>query len=253
MGEGCGRGFGWVGRSFGRGSGSSGAREVLVGDVRSGQGDSVVWNVNLRCEVQDWEVDQLVELWGCWVGGRVRWRRQTSSASKSLDNESFPSDHAGTLQSDSTSTVNSGWRFEAVASFRLIWWNQGSGSRKKLSIWRPIVPEGMVYFGDISVQGYEPPNTCIVLRDSGDDDLFKPPLDFQLTGQIKKHRHVENISFWLPQAPPVGNQLGTFVVRSGFKKPPRRFALKLADPDMPSGSDDTGQSSNMKYGLQKFY
>ncbi|XP_028077973.1 LOW QUALITY PROTEIN: uncharacterized protein LOC114279888 [Camellia sinensis] len=221
---------------------------------------------------------------------------ETSSASKSLDNESFPSDHAGTLQSDSTSTVNSGWRFEAVASFRLIWWNQGSGSRKKLSIWRPIVPEGMVYFGDISVQGYEPPNTCIVLRDSGDDDLFKPPLDFQLTGQIKKHRHVENISFWLPQAPPgfvslgcvackgtpkqsdfsslrclrsdmvtgdqfleesvwdtsdakfmkepfsiwiVGNQLGTFVVRSGFKKPPRRFALKLADPDMPSGSDDT--------------
>lgn len=37
----------------------------------------------------------------------------------------------------------------------------------------------------------------------------------------------------------VGNELGTFIVRSGFKKPPRRFALKLADSNVPSGSDDT--------------
>lgn len=57
--------------------------------------------------------------------------------------------------SERSSTVNSRRRFEAVATFRLIWWNQGSGSRKKLSIWRPVVAEGMVYFGDIVVQGYE--------------------------------------------------------------------------------------------------
>lgn len=48
---------------------------------------------------------------------------------------------------------NSGRRFEAVASFHLIWWNRGSNSKKKLSIWRPIIPEGMVYFGDIAVKG----------------------------------------------------------------------------------------------------
>lgn len=58
-----------------------------------------------------------------------------------------------TVQSERSSTVNSRRRFEAVATFQLIWWNQGSGSRKKLSIWRPVVPEGMVYFGDIAVQG----------------------------------------------------------------------------------------------------
>lgn len=143
---------------------------------------------------------------------------------------------------------------------------------------------------------YEPPNSCIVLRDTEDEELLKTPLGFELVGQIKKQRGMENISFWLPQAPPgfvslgcvackgtpkenefstlrcmrsdmvigdqfleeslwessnsklakgtfslwaVGNELGTFIVRGGFKKPPRRFALKLADADLPSGSDDT--------------
>ena len=143
---------------------------------------------------------------------------------------------------------------------------------------------------------YEPPNSCIVLRDTGDEELFRTPLDFQLVGQIKKRRGMDGVSFWLPQAPPgyvslgciaskvkpkqqefsalrcmrsnmvtgdqfseeslwessdsklptgtfsiwaVGNELGTFVVRGGLKKPPRRFALKLADTSIPSGSDDT--------------
>ncbi|XP_050141691.1 uncharacterized protein LOC126617690 [Malus sylvestris] len=200
------------------------------------------------------------------------------------------------VQPERLATVNSRRHYEAVASFQLIWWNQGSNSRKKLSIWRPVVPQGMVYFGDIAINGYEPPNTCIVLRESGDDEIFKAPLDFQLVGQVKKQRGTESISFWLPQAPPgfvslgciackgtakqsdfsslrcirsdmvtgdqfsdesvwdtsdikltrdsfsiwsAGNELGTFMVRSGFKKPPRRFALKLAESNVPSGSDDT--------------
>ena len=53
-----------------------------------------------------------------------------------------------------SATADSGQRFPAVASFHLVWWNQGSASRKKLSIWRPVVPQGMVYFGDIAVKGY---------------------------------------------------------------------------------------------------
>lgn len=217
-------------------------------------------------------------------------------ASKSSDIKNSPSDHIQTIHSDRSAAVNPGLRFEAVASFRLIWWNQGSSSRKKLSIWRPVVPQGMVYLGDLAVQGYEPPNTCIALQDVGDDELFKAPLDFQLVGQIKKQRGMENISFWMPQAPPgfvslgciackgspkqhdfstltclrsdlvtsdqfleesvwdtsggkftsepfgiwsVGNELGTFIVRSGSKKPPKRFALKLADSNVAGGSDDT--------------
>ncbi|XVE65214.1 hypothetical protein DITRI_Ditri07aG0162900 [Diplodiscus trichospermus] len=216
-------------------------------------------------------------------------------ASRSSDIQAFPSGCLNNRRSESSTVVNSGRRFEAVASFTLVWWNRGSSSRKQLSIWRPVVPQGMVYFGDIAVQGYEPPNTCIVLHDDGDEELFKAPSGFQLVGQIKKQRGMENISFWLPQAPPgyvslgciackgppkqqdfctlrcmrsdmvtgdqfleesvwdtsdaksvtepfsiwvVANELGTFVIRGGSRKPPRRFALKLADPYLHSGSDD---------------
>lgn len=79
---------------------------------------------------------------------------ETSSTSKSSYHEASPSEYAQDVQSERASVVHSGRRFEAVASFRLVWWNQGSSSRKKLSIWCPIVPSGMVYFGDIAVQGY---------------------------------------------------------------------------------------------------
>lgn len=63
--------------------------------------------------------------------------------------------HVNTEQSESLiDEANSDHRFEVVASFQLVWWNQGSRWRKRLSIWRPLVSPGMVYFGDIAVQGY---------------------------------------------------------------------------------------------------
>lgn len=61
--------------------------------------------------------------------------------------------HVHSAQMQESGVVNSGRHFEAVAGFQLIWWNRGSISKKKLSVWRPIVPEGMVYFGDIAVKG----------------------------------------------------------------------------------------------------
>ncbi|KAL1194607.1 hypothetical protein V5N11_031431 [Cardamine amara subsp. amara] len=204
-------------------------------------------------------------------------------------------DNIQPTRSPPLNSVSSGQRFEVVATFQLIWWNRGSGSQKKVSIWRPIVSEGMAYFGDIAVSGYEPPNSCVVLHDSSELELLKPAVDFQLVGRVKKHRGVESISFWMPQAPPgfvplgcvaskgapkpydftklrctrsdmvsgdhfsedslwdtsdvwqrvepfsiwsIGNELKTFIVRSGLKKPPRRFALKLADQDLPGGIDN---------------
>ncbi|PHT58232.1 hypothetical protein CQW23_00595 [Capsicum baccatum] len=216
--------------------------------------------------------------------------RDLSDTSKSLETATSSGQYHA-VQSERSSTVDTVHRFEGT--FRLIWSNQGSGSRKKLSIWRPMIPQGMVYFGDIAVQGYESPNTCIVLHDS--DEHYKAPLDFKLMGQIKKQRSVDSISFWMPQPPPgfvsigciackgapnqsdfgslrcirsdmvtgdqfseqsiwdtsdakftkepfslwvVGDELGPFIVRSGFKKPPKRLALKLADQDMASGVDD---------------
>ncbi|KAL6906369.1 hypothetical protein ACP4OV_003970 [Aristida adscensionis] len=192
------------------------------------------------------------------------------------------------------SALTSGRLFEAVASFKLIWSNSGTSSRKKLSIWRPMLSEGLFYFGDIAVNGYEPPNSAVVLRDTGEDTFLRAPEGFDLVGRIKKHRGTEGISFWFPQAPSgfvalgciaskstpmkedfsflkcirsdmvtggqfseasvwdssdartsedfslwtVDNDAGTFLVRSGYKKPPRRLALKLSGPPTSSSSDN---------------
>ncbi|KAI3918587.1 hypothetical protein MKX01_041907, partial [Papaver californicum] len=227
----------------------------------------------------------------------------SSQASMGSSIHEIPLDRDQTVQSERSAISNSGRRFEAIASFKLIWWNQGSSSRKKLSIWRPLVSPGMIFLGDIAVQGYEPPNTCVVLHDTGDEALFRNPVDFQAVGQIKKQRGAESISFWLPLAPPgyvslgcvackgspkqddmslfrcirsdmvtggqfleesiwdssdtkvttgpfsiwtVGDELGTFLVRSGFRKPPKRFALRLADVAVASGSDDTVVDAEMR-------
>ncbi|KAF9624988.1 hypothetical protein IFM89_016808 [Coptis chinensis] len=228
---------------------------------------------------------------GCFDG--------SSKASKSSDIQDFSLSQDGNdrnLHSERSSLVNSTRHFEAIASFRLVWWNQGSSSRKKLSIWHPIVTTGKVYLGDIAVQGYEPPNVSIVLHDTGDEVLYKAPIGFKPVGQIKKQRGMDSISFWLPQSPPgfvslgcvackgapnqeeelrslrcirsdmvtadqfseesiwdtsdvksiikpfsiwtTGNEVGTFVVRTGYKRPPKRFALRLADPNV-YGADNT--------------
>ncbi|ERN15489.1 uncharacterized protein LOC18443778 [Amborella trichopoda] len=208
------------------------------------------------------------------------------------------------IQSQGAATVSPGSLFETVARFTFIWWNRGSGSRKKISIWRPIVSDGLVYFGDIAMKGYEPPNSTVVLRDTADEGVLKAPLDFQQVGHVKKQRGVDTITFWLPQAPPgfvslgciackgapknddfgslrcirsdlvtagdqfpeenmwdtselrhapeqfslwtLDNKLGTFLVRNGLKKPPKRFALKLADPYSSSQSDDTMIDAEIK-------
>lgn len=77
----------------------------------------------------------------------------THAARNSSSRENSQS-HDRALMPEGSAFLNSGRLFEAVASFKLIWWNQGSASRRKLSVWRPIVPPGMVYLGDIAVQGY---------------------------------------------------------------------------------------------------
>lgn len=79
---------------------------------------------------------------------------KASPAASSRQDVQAPSSRYQALQSDQYADANSNRRFEPVASFLLIWWNQGSSSRKRLSIWRPVVPDGMVYFGDIAVKGF---------------------------------------------------------------------------------------------------
>lgn len=77
----------------------------------------------------------------------------SSKPSKRLNVKKSPADRDDALRQESSVVATSGQLFEVISSFRLVWWNQGTNSRKRLSIWRPIVPNGMIYLGDIAVQG----------------------------------------------------------------------------------------------------
>lgn len=81
-------------------------------------------------------------------------------------------DHSVPLER--SALLASGRIFEAVASFILIWWNQGTTSRKKLSIWRPVLQPGMVFLGDIAVAGY-----VIILLIDSDAALSKLSYNFE--------------------------------------------------------------------------
>lgn len=78
-----------------------------------------------------------------------------TTKSSVLQDNPINDDHTHRLER--SELLTSGRLFQAVASFKLIWWNQGTTSRKKLSIWRPVVPHGMVYLGDLAVQGWISP------------------------------------------------------------------------------------------------
>lgn len=56
-------------------------------------------------------------------------------------------------QIEGDASFSSGRLLEVVDSPKLVWCNNGTSSRKRLSIWRPDVPLGMVFFGDIAVKG----------------------------------------------------------------------------------------------------
>ncbi|XP_073352999.1 uncharacterized protein [Aegilops tauschii subsp. strangulata] len=214
-----------------------------------------------------------------------------SSSKNSSKGKDSRNDDASQIE---RSALTSGRLFEAVASFKLVWSNDGMSAPKKLSVWRPMMSEEMFYFGDIALNGYEPPNSAVVLRDTGEDTFLRAPESYKIVGQIKKHRGRDGISFYYPQAPPgfvalgcvaskgpptkedfsmlrcirsdmvtggqfseesvwdsrgsktsenfslwtVDEDAGTFLVRSEFRKPPRRLALKLAGPPISSSSDN---------------
>ncbi len=58
--------------------------------------------------------------------------------------QEFQRDESGVVVSQG---LSSGWSYEKVARFKLIWWDKGSGSRDGVSIWRPIVHPRMCNVG----------------------------------------------------------------------------------------------------------
>ncbi|XP_078437793.1 pleckstrin homology (PH) domain-containing protein isoform X2 [Wolffia australiana] len=163
---------------------------------------------------------------------------KTSVASDMESNFVLPEQ---TTEMEKDSLQTSGGFFNHVSNFRLLWWNQGIAPIKKISIWRPVVPEGMAFFGDIAISGYEPPNVCMVAHDIGDCTLLKPACGVQNIGRIRKDKGPTSVSFWLPQAPPGFVSLGC-IVSKGKPKQEDISAYRCLRTDLVAAGTFTEES-----------
>lgn len=107
---------------------------------------------------------------------------------------------------------------------------------ESITFWLPQSPPGYVSLGCVASKGKPKQNEFEKLRCIRSDLVTGDHFLEDSVWDSSEARHTrEPFGIWA-----VGNELGTFIVRGGFKKPPRRFALKLADSSVPSGSDATG-------------
>lgn len=125
--------------------------------------------------------------------------------------------------------------FKAPLSFQPVGQIKKQRGMDSISFWMPQAPPGFVSLGSIACKGPPKQFDFSKLRCMRSDMVTQDRFLEESLWDTSDARYTkESFSIWS-----VGNELGTFLVRSGLKKPPRRFALKLADPNLPSGSDDT--------------
>lgn len=104
---------------------------------------------------------------------------------------------------------------------------------ESISFWMPQAPPGYVSLGCVACKSMPKQYDISALRCIRSDMVSGAQFSEEsLWDTSGTKTNTEPFSIWA-----VGNDSGTFIVRSGFKKPPHRFALKLADST--NGLDDT--------------
>lgn len=119
--------------------------------------------------------------------------------------------------------------------FQLVGKIQKQKGNESISFWLPQAPPGFVALGCIASKSSPKQEEFSSLRcirsDMVTGDQFS---EESIWDSSDAKVSTEPFSLWS-----IGNEMGTFIVRNGFKKPPKRFALKIAGPTVSSGSDDT--------------
>lgn len=104
---------------------------------------------------------------------------------------------------------------------------------ESISFWMPKAPPGFVSLGCVASKSMPKQSDFGALRCIRGDMVTGDQFLDERLWDTSEAKATESFSIWA-----VGNDLGTFIVRTGFKKPPRRFALKLADLNSSRDSDD---------------
>ena len=125
-----------------------------------------------------------------------------------------------------------------VVEFERVWWDYNSGASSRLSIWRPVCPQGWTSLGDIAVPSLEPPVSTIVVSVNEESRALGAtarPLRFEQvwrdSGWRARGRGKEGtISFWTP-VPPAG-YVAVGHVGSASHNPPPTSAVSCLREDL---------------------
>eukprot|EP00898_Chlorokybus_atmophyticus_P001275 jgi/Chlat1/2148/Chrsp17S02730 len=116
------------------------------------------------------------------------------------------------------------------ARFQRIWWDKGWKHRSQTaSIWRPQPPPGYRILGDCINVGHEPPSEVLVMFND-DTGKLKSPVRFELIWRDTGSSNREDLSIWLPVAPPGYATLGCIASRG--PQPPSLEAVSCLRIDL---------------------
>ena len=111
-----------------------------------------------------------------------------------------------------------------------------------VSFWLPQAPPGYVPLGCIACKGSPKEYDCSSLRCIRSDMITSDHFSEEsLWDTNDAGLRSEPFSIWT-----IGGELGTFHVRSGYKKPSKRFAVKLAHKCATDGKEDTFIDAEIK-------
>lgn len=132
--------------------------------------------------------------------------------------------------------------FRPACGFKLCGHIKKEKGAISVSFWLPQAPPGFVSLGCIASKGSPKQDDLGSLRCIRNDlvtaSVFPEESiwDSSDTGTAS-----EPLSIW-----GLNNEACTFFARSGLKRPPKRFALRLADSSVPDNADDTVIDVEMK-------
>ncbi|MQL82392.1 hypothetical protein Taro_014849, partial [Colocasia esculenta] len=126
-------------------------------------------------------------------------------------------------------------------NFQLVGYIKKQKGIESISFWLPQAPPGFVSLGCIASKSSPKPIDFSSLRCVRSDLVTGSVFPEESIWNSSDTRTAEWFSIWT-----VDNEACTFFARKGLKRPPKRFALRLADPRASSGSDDTIIDLEMK-------
>ena len=120
-----------------------------------------------------------------------------------------------------------GVRFEIYrtrTAYNQVWNDRGSGAHVDVALWRPVLEEGEVFFGDHARSAtHAPPVEAVVVGKAGAADSMRPPVGFRLVWTQARGR--QSLWVWQPVAPPGFVALGC--VGTVSSRPPTALVATL--------------------------